>query len=76
MPRGIVALILRAEVTGGTLSTSDETSQVDWWTPETVTERMDPAYAVRVLDALREDGPAVRAHDGVALLTGVAALPR
>lgn len=76
MPRGIVALMFRAEATGGTLSTSDETSQIEWWTPETVAERMDPAYAVRVLDAFREDGPAVRAHDGVALLTGVAALPR
>jgi hypothetical protein len=32
---------------------------------------MDPAYAVRILDALRPDGPAVRAHDGVSVLTGL-----
>jgi ADP-ribose pyrophosphatase YjhB (NUDIX family) len=76
MVRGVVALMFRAHVTGGTLSTSDETAQVEWWTPEAVAERMDPAYAVRVLDALREDGPAVRAHDGVSLLAGIAALPR
>jgi hypothetical protein len=36
---------------------------------------MDVAYAVRIPDALRHDGPAVRAHDGVALLTDLAALP-
>jgi 8-oxo-dGTP diphosphatase len=76
MVRGVVALMFRAQVTGGTIATSDETSRVEWWTPELVAERMDPAYAVRVLDALREDGPAVRAHDGVSLLTGIPALPR
>ena len=76
MVRGVVALMFRARVTGGSLGTSDETTQVEWWAPDLVAERMDPAYAVRVLDALRDDGPAVRAHDGIALLAGVAALPR
>jgi 8-oxo-dGTP diphosphatase len=75
MTRGIVALMFLAKVTGGRISTSDETSQVEWWTPEAISEHMDPAFAVRVLDALRQDGPAVRAHDGVDVLAGIAALP-
>lgn len=75
MPRGIVALMFLARITTGTPTVSDETSQVQWWTPEMVTERMDAAYAVRILDALRSDGPAVRAHDGVSILAEVTALP-
>lgn len=76
MVRGVVALVFRARMTGGSITTTDETSQVEWWQPQEVADRMDPAYAIRVLDALREDGPAVRAHDGVQLLAGVAGLPR
>jgi 8-oxo-dGTP diphosphatase len=76
LPRGIIALVFRAKPTGGTTSTSAETRKVEWWEPSVVAERMDPAYAVRVLDALRDDGPAVRAHDGLKLLTGVTALPQ
>lgn len=76
MPRGIISLVFRAKPTGGATSTSAETRKVEWWKPAVVAERMDPAYAVRVLDALRDDGPAVRAHDGVELLAGVAALPQ
>jgi ADP-ribose pyrophosphatase YjhB (NUDIX family) len=76
MTRGVIALMFRAHVVGGNISTSDETSHVEWWTPDMVLDRMDSAYAVRVLDALREDGPAVRAHDGVSLLAEMPALPR
>jgi 8-oxo-dGTP diphosphatase len=75
MTRGIVALMFTARIVGGTQTTSDETSRVEWWTPEMVSSRMDPAYAVRILDALRPDGPAVRAHDGVSVLAEFAALP-
>jgi 8-oxo-dGTP diphosphatase len=75
MPRGIVALVFLARIRSGELSTSDETSRVEWWSPEKIKDRMDPAYAVRMLDALRQDGPAVRAHDGVAILADFAALP-
>jgi hypothetical protein len=76
MPRGIIALMFVAEVVSGKLRTTDETSQVEWWEHETIKDRMDPAFAVRLLDALRHDGPAVRAHDGVSLLPSMAALPR
>jgi 8-oxo-dGTP diphosphatase len=75
MPRGIVALMFLARIASGSPTTTDETTRVEWWTPEIVNDRMDWAYAVRILDALRPDGPAVRAHDGVSVLTGVAALP-
>lgn len=76
MARGVVALVFRARVIGGTARTSIETSGIEWWTPEMVAERMVPAYAVRVIDGLREDDPPVRAHDGVSLLQNFATLPR
>jgi 8-oxo-dGTP diphosphatase len=76
MIKGVVALVFRAQISGGIASTSVETSRVEWWTPQMVSEHMDEAYSVRVLDALRHDGPAVRAHDGLALLAGTPALPR
>ncbi|GIJ52340.1 NUDIX hydrolase [Virgisporangium aliadipatigenens] len=75
MARGIVALMFTARITGGTPTVSDETSQVEWWTAEMVSSRMDAAYAVRILDALRQDGPAVRAHDGVSVLADLTSLP-
>jgi ADP-ribose pyrophosphatase YjhB (NUDIX family) len=75
MARGIIALMFLARVTGGRITTSDETSHVEWWEPAQVAQRMNPAFAVRVLDALRDDGPAVRAHDGVEVLAELAALP-
>jgi 8-oxo-dGTP diphosphatase len=75
MARSIVALMFLARITGGEPGTSDETSAVEWWTPEMVSERMDAAYAIRILDALQPDGPAVRAHDGVTVLTAISALP-
>ncbi|GAA1393674.1 NUDIX domain-containing protein [Pseudonocardia kongjuensis] len=67
LPRGIVALVFRCRPTGGTPTVSDESRRVDWLTPDEVREQMDPAYAVRVLDALT-DTPASRAHDGVQLV--------
>ena len=75
MPRGIIALMFTARVVGGQTQVSDETSEVAWWAPETIAERMDPAFAVRILDALRSDGPAIRAHDGVFLIEDIAVLP-
>ena len=76
MTRGIVALMFLARVVGGKIIISDETNRIDWLEPEAIATRMDPAYAVRVLDAHREDGPAVRAHDDLSLLANVATLPR
>lgn len=76
MPRGIIALVFRARIIGGTLAaTTEETTQLSWLTPEQVSCRADEAYAVRVLDALADTGPAVRSHDGVAVLPEFVALP-
>ncbi|MEO3925873.1 NUDIX domain-containing protein [Micromonosporaceae bacterium B7E4] len=75
MQRGIVALVFRAHVAGGQLRSSEETVQAEWWGRDLVTSRMDEAYAIRVLDALNEAEPAVRAHDGVSILHGKPALP-
>lgn len=67
LTRGVVALVFRCHPTGGELTTTDESQHVDWLTPDQVRERMAPAYAVRVLDALT-DSAASRAHDGVQLV--------
>ena len=69
MERGIVALVFRAHVVGGTAHSTDEAGRLEWWTPEQVMQRMDEAYAVRVLDALKLGNPTIRAHDGVHLVS-------
>ncbi len=52
MPRGIVALVFRCRPLGVAMNSTAEADQVDWLTVEEITEQMDPAYAVRVTDAL------------------------
>ncbi|TXS55765.1 NUDIX hydrolase [Streptomyces sp. t39] len=66
--RGIVALVFRCKPSGGIERTSDESTAVEWLTPEQVAERMTEVYAVRLLDALDGAGPHVRSHDGQHLL--------
>ncbi|WP_327680903.1 NUDIX domain-containing protein [Kitasatospora sp. NBC_00458] len=69
--RGIVALVFRCRPEGGAERLSDESTAVGWLTPSEASGRMAEVYAVRVLDALRDDDvPAVRAHDGRHLLAG------
>lgn len=69
MNRGIVALVFRCKITGGDLTTTDEASAFRWAADTEITDLMDQAYAVRVIDALSGDHlPAVRHHDGVRLL--------
>jgi ADP-ribose pyrophosphatase YjhB (NUDIX family) len=76
MPRGIVALVFRARIADGTPQATEEASRVEWWTRQMVTERLDEAYAIRVLDALDHVVPAVRAHDGVNIIDDLPTLPR
>ena len=71
MMRSVVSLVFVARVTGGHITTSDETQCVEWWRPQTVSDRMEPTYAIRVWDGLRDDGPAVRAHDGISVLASM-----
>lgn len=68
MTRGVVALVFRCKPSGGTERTSAETAAVDWLTPEEVRERMAEVYAIRLLDALDDNGPHVRSHDGRQLI--------
>ena len=69
MTRAIVDLVFRCKITGGALAANDEASGFRWAAETEVPDLMDEAYAVRVLDALRETAAAaVRPHDGVHLL--------
>ncbi|MFD3457260.1 NUDIX hydrolase [Streptomyces sp. NPDC058691] len=67
--RGVVALVFRCKPSGGTERTSEESTAVDWLTPEEVAERMAEVFAIRLLDALDSAGPHVRSHDGKRLTT-------
>ncbi|MCC3769724.1 NUDIX hydrolase [Streptomyces sp. UNOC14_S4] len=69
MTRGVVALVFRCVPVGGTERTSDESIAVSWLTLAEVAEAMTEAHAVRFADALSEDAPHVRTHDGRRLIT-------
>ncbi|HLU59738.1 MAG TPA: NUDIX hydrolase [Pseudonocardia sp.] len=71
MTRGVVALVYRCRPIGGAPVETDEAQQVCWLSPDEVRQRMDPAFSVRVLDALG-DHVTSRAHDGVDLIEGSA----
>jgi ADP-ribose pyrophosphatase YjhB (NUDIX family) len=66
--RAVVALVFRARIIGGTPTTTEEAARIEWWTEDMIVGRMAEAFAIRALDALRQDGPAVRTHDGERLL--------
>ncbi|MFI2609944.1 NUDIX domain-containing protein [Kitasatospora sp. NPDC018619] len=67
--RGIVALVFRCRPEAGEARVSDESLEVDWLTPAEVSDRRAEVYAVRVLNALRDDAaPSIRTHDGRRLL--------
>lgn len=68
MVRAIVALVFRCEVVEREVAFGNEVDEVRWLPPEEVMERMEEAYAVRILDALDRGRPRVRAHNGRALL--------
>lgn len=63
-----MALVFRCKPSGGTERTSDESTAVDWLTPEEVSERTAEVYAIRLLDGLDGNAPHVRSHDGKHLL--------
>ena len=65
MKRGIVALVFRCKITGGSLTTTDETADYRWASQREIPELAEEAYAIRVTDALSMRAtPAVRQHDG------------
>jgi 8-oxo-dGTP pyrophosphatase MutT (NUDIX family) len=62
--RGIIALVFRARIVDGVPGPTDEVAAVDWWTAETVEAQMTETFSLRILDALRDGPPVIRAHDG------------
>jgi 8-oxo-dGTP diphosphatase len=69
MPRGIVSLVFRCRVVGGTLTETEEAKAAQWVKPGEVASLATDAFLVRVLDGLRnEPSPAVREHDGTYLI--------
>ena len=68
MRRGIVALVFRSRIVAGEPRASNEAVEVAWLTPNEIRQRMDEAYATRLLDALNAGPAAIRAHDGLSLL--------
>ena len=68
MPQGIIALVFRCRIAAGHPHPTAETAEVRWLDAEEIHARMDEAYAVRLLDALHAGPPAIRAHNGLALL--------
>jgi 8-oxo-dGTP pyrophosphatase MutT (NUDIX family) len=65
---GVVALVFRAQVVGGTAGPTEESAAIEWWTADEVTAHMAETFAVRVLDALDASEVAIRLHDGVHVL--------
>ena len=69
MPHGIIALVFRCKITGGQLAANDEVTAFRWADEAAILQLTTEAYAVRFLDALRQDArPAMRQHDGTDLI--------
>jgi 8-oxo-dGTP diphosphatase len=69
MNLGVVSLAMLCHPTGGELRSTVEAAEAAWLTPEEAVAAALEARAVRITDAVREDGPFVRVHDGTSLLT-------
>jgi 8-oxo-dGTP diphosphatase len=65
---GIVALVYRCRPAEGVTHPTAEAREVRWMSREEVQSAMNPAYAVRVLDAFDDDAHS-RVHDGIDLLS-------
>jgi 8-oxo-dGTP diphosphatase len=65
--RGIVALVFRCHPAGGDAQPTAEAREIRWMTKQEVESSMNPAFAVRVLDAFDYQVHS-RAHDGVNLV--------
>lgn len=67
LARGIVALVFRCTPGTEPVHPTAEATEVRWMTRDEVAANMDPAFAIRVLDAF-EPGTQLRAHDGTHLV--------
>lgn len=68
MRLGVVSLAFLCRVNGGDTHPTEEADAVAWLTVQEAISAMPEARAVRVTDAMRSDGPFVRAHDGDAVI--------
>jgi ADP-ribose pyrophosphatase YjhB (NUDIX family) len=68
MRRAVVALVFRCRPLAQRPRETAEAIAVRWVEPAEVASLMDPAYAVRVTDALTSATPVARVHDGVHLI--------
>lgn len=68
MKRGVVTLAFRCSVISGHTHPTDESRQVAWLTVNEAKRAMVEARAIRIIDALSEEGPFVRIHNGTNLL--------
>lgn len=68
MPLGVVSMAISCEVESGDPRPSDEAVVARWLSIGEARERMPEARLIRVLDALRDDGPFIRCHDGTNLV--------
>ena len=60
---------LPLQITGGHLTPNDEVTAFHWADQADIRQYTSEAYAIRLLDALREGAaPAIRKHDGTELL--------
>jgi 8-oxo-dGTP diphosphatase len=69
MRLGVVALVFRCRLVGGTLTENSEVTGFRWVAESEVSAMMPEAFAIRILDAYRKDArPSIRDHDGVKLI--------
>lgn len=66
---GIVALVFRCRPVSGTISPTAEAREVQWMERDEAAATMNPAFAIRVLDAF-DATVHHRDHDGINLVTG------
>ena len=70
MRLGVVALVFRCRQAGGALTENSEAAGFRWIRESQVSAIMPEAFAIRILDAYRNDaGPSIRDHDGAKLIT-------
>ncbi|MHA3836966.1 NUDIX hydrolase [Terrabacter sp. AAH1] len=68
MPRAIIALVFRCRLTAGHDRDTPEAESIQWVACDLAGDRMAPAYAVRIADAIGGAEPTLRTHDGSQLL--------
>ena len=69
MRLGVVALVFRCRLVGGTLTENSEAAGFRWVLESEVSAMMPEVFAIRILDAYRNGAePSIRDHDGVKLI--------